>query len=100
MRANGHPQGASSTRSHHRATSPDLADLLAHHRVAFLASERLCELGHIRERPVATESRQGVRVRVRLQSRILQPLVRTPDLGPTQKKSLLGRESILIRRTR
>src|SRR5438309_1259802 len=43
---------------------------------------------------MSTEARQRVRVRFCLQPRRLRPLIRAPDLRPTEKESLLSRDAV------
>src|SRR5712664_1131357 len=82
------------------ARLPDLACLLAHHRLALFAAEGLCKLRHIRKRSVAAEPGQRVRVGVGHQPRVFDPLIGAPDLCPTEEEALLGSEAVSVRRPR
>src|SRR5260370_16859955 len=79
---------------------PDLANLFADHGFAFFAAKRSSKFRHIRERPVAAEARQRMRVGVGHQPREFETLVRAPHLGPAQEKTLLARKSPLLPRAR
>src|SRR5260370_14982754 len=79
---------------------PDLANLFADHGFAFFAAKRSSEFRHIRERPVAAEARQRMRVGIGHEPREFESFVRAPHLGPAQEKTLLGSKSILVRRAR
>src|SRR6266481_3582044 len=76
---------------------PDLASLLAHHRLALFATERLGKLRHIRKRSVAAEPGQRVRVGVGHQPSVFDPLIGAPDLRPTEEEALLGSEAVSVR---
>src|SRR5205823_9771626 len=79
---------------------PDFAGLLAHHRLALLATEGLGKLRHIRKRSVAAEPGQRMRVGVGHQACVFDPLVGAPDLRPTQEEALLGAKAISFLRPR
>src|SRR6266851_5194052 len=83
-----------------RTRLPNFAGLLAHHRLALLATKGLCKLRHVRKRSVAAESGQRMRVGVSHQSRVLDPLVGAPDLRPAEKEALLRSKSVFVRRPR
>src|SRR2546427_10594565 len=76
------------------ARLPDLASLLAHHRLALFAAESLGKLRHIRKRSVAAEPGQRVRVGVGHQPRVFDPLIGAPDLRPTEEEALLGSKAV------
>src|SRR5882762_9637345 len=59
------------------ARLPNFAGLLAHHRLALLATEGLGKLRHIRKR-----------------------LVGAPNLRPTEEEALLGSKAVLVQRPR
>src|SRR6266849_5454550 len=61
---------------------PDLANLFADHSLACFAAKRSSEFRHIRERPVAAEARQRMRVGIGHEPREFESFVRAPHLGP------------------
>src|SRR5258708_16690795 len=81
-----------------RRRSPNFAGFFAHHGVGLGATESASEVRHVRERSVASEARQWMRIGVGHQARVFQAFVRAPDLRPPEKKLLLGRESVFLRR--
>src|SRR5580704_491928 len=82
-----------------RVSLPDFADLLAHHGIALLAAKGLGKFRHIRKRSVPAETAQRMWIGIGHQAFVLGPIVRAPDLNPSQKKALLGSEAVLVRRT-
>jgi hypothetical protein len=80
--------------------SPNLANILPHHRVAPLASEPFRKLSHIRKRPVHAEFRHRVRIRGGEELFDLRPFIDGPDLRVSEEKPLLRREfgSVVFRR--
>src|SRR5260370_27510907 len=79
---------------------PDLANLFADKGFAFFAAKRSSKFRHIRERPVAAEARQRMRVGVGHEAREFEALVGAPHLSPAQEKTLLGSKAVLVRRAR
>src|SRR5260370_2804697 len=79
---------------------PNLANLFATQSLACFAANRSSEFRHIRERPVAAEARQRMRVGVGHQPREFESFVRAPHLRPAQEKTLLGSKAVLVRRAR
>src|SRR5882757_6887273 len=79
------------------ARLPDLASLLAHHRLAFFATESLGKLRHFRKRSVAAEPGQRVRVGVGHQPRVFHLLIGAPDLRPTEEEALRGSKAVSVR---
>src|ERR1700675_708944 len=75
---------------------PDLAGLLADHRVSLFAAKGLGKRFQVGERAVPAKTRERVRVGVGLQARCLRPLIRTPHLGPSEEEALLRREAVDI----
>src|SRR5712692_829997 len=73
---------------------PDLANLFADHSLACFAAKRSSKFRHIRERPIAAEVRQRMRVGVGHEPREFKALVRAPHLSPAQEKTLFGSKSI------
>src|SRR5579883_1065962 len=69
---------------------PDLASFFAHHGIALFAAEGLCEFRHVRERSVHAELWEGMGIGLGHQPRILDPLVRAPDLRQPRKKRCSG----------
>src|SRR5467141_2574080 len=82
------------------ARLPNFAGLLAHHRLALLATEGLGKLRHIRKRTVAAEPGQRMGVGVGHQPRVFDPLVGAPDLPPTEEEALLGSKAVFVWRPR
>src|SRR5258708_16484960 len=81
-----------------RRRSPNFAGFFADHGVALVATEGASEFRHVRQGSVASEARQWMRIGVGHQARVFQAFVRAPDLRPPEKKLLLGRESVFLRR--
>src|SRR5215831_5744354 len=77
---------------------PDLAALACgpDHGVALFAVKGLCEFRHVRQRPVHSEPREGVRIGFSLQLLELRPGARCPYLGVCQKESLFCREPVYV----
>src|SRR5215471_2184558 len=83
-----------------RGRLPDLAQLLAHHRIARLAAERAREHRQGGRRTVRAELRQRVRVRVHEELRQLGPDVRRPAARPRQEEALVTGQAVDLRRLR
>src|SRR5258707_3703793 len=81
-----------------RRRSPNFTGFFADHGVALVATESASEFRHVRQRPVAAEARQWMRISVGHQASVFQAFVRAPNLRPPEKKLLLGRESVFLRR--
>ena len=78
--------------SERKPTDPQLPDrdalvVAAHHRIVFLAAERLREPGHIAGRAVGPETRRGVRVGDQAHAHFLVGIATTPYRGPVDEKS-------------
>src|SRR5687767_10410875 len=73
---------------------PHPAGVLAHHRRARRARERLLELGHVRDHAVHAVAAGGMGVGLGAQPGALLGLVLAPDLAPAQEQPLLGREPV------
>src|SRR5258707_7346147 len=81
-----------------RRRSPNFTGFFADHGVALVATESASECRYVRQRPVAAEARQWMRISVGHQASVFQAFVRAPNLRPPEKKLLLGRESVFLRR--
>src|SRR5512135_543797 len=78
--------------------SPDLTEVLSHHRIAGLAAEGLRELRERGRRARRAELRQRVRIRVQHQLRELGPDVRRPDVRPREEETLVVGQAVDLRR--
>src|SRR5580704_13948804 len=75
---------------------PDLAGLLADHKVSLFAAKGLGKRFHVGERAVPAKTPERVRVGIGLKARCLWPQIFAPHLGPSEEEALLRREAVDI----